>query len=63
MAGEVRRKQRLALPPEPVDALLLRERLASGALRAVELAEACLDRIREDEERVKAWELDRKSVV
>ncbi len=36
-------------------ALALRDRLASGALRAVELAAACLDRIAEREERIQAW--------
>ncbi len=56
MAAEPRRKRRLALPPGPMDAVDLRDRLASGALRAVELAEACLDRAREAEPRVQAWE-------
>ncbi len=33
----------------------LRDRLASGAIKAEAVAEACLDRIRSDEERVGAW--------
>lgn len=56
MAAETRRKPRPALPPGPLDAVDLRDRLASGALRAVELAETCLDRVREREGEVQAWE-------
>jgi aspartyl-tRNA(Asn)/glutamyl-tRNA(Gln) amidotransferase subunit A len=39
-----------------MDAVGLRDRLSSGALRAVELAEQCLDRVREAEPQVQAWE-------
>lgn len=56
MAVDPRRKPRPALPAGPLDAVALRDGLASGALRAVELAEACLDRIREAEPQVRAWE-------
>jgi Asp-tRNA(Asn)/Glu-tRNA(Gln) amidotransferase A subunit family amidase len=56
MAAEARGKARPGLPPGPLDAVALRERLASGALRAVELAEECLDRVREVEPQVQAWE-------
>ena len=44
--------------PDPIlqlSAVDLRDRLASGALRAVELATACLNRIAEREETVQAW--------
>lgn len=36
-------------------AIELRDRLARGALRAVDLAQACLDRIAAEEPRVQAW--------
>ena len=36
-------------------ALELRDRLASGALRSIELAEACIARIEEREETLRAW--------
>ena len=45
-------------PPEALlalDAVELRDRLASGALRARDLAEACLARIRAVEPQVRAW--------
>lgn len=51
----------MALRAEQADALLslsavvLRDRLASGALRAVELVEACLARIAAREPQVQAW--------
>lgn len=38
-----------------LDALALRDRLASGALRAVDLVEACLERIEALEPEVQAW--------
>ncbi len=38
-----------------LSAVVLRDRLASGALRAVELVEACLGRISEREPTVQAW--------
>jgi aspartyl-tRNA(Asn)/glutamyl-tRNA(Gln) amidotransferase subunit A len=38
-----------------LDAVALRDRLAAGALRTVELAEACLARIAEREPEVQAW--------
>ena len=56
MAAEARYKTRAILSPGPLDALALRDRLASGALRAVEIAEACLDRVRETDAQVQAWE-------
>ena len=64
MAAEARRKPRPALPPGPLDAVALRDRLASGALRAVELAEACLERLQETDGPVRAWEfLDPEQVM
>ncbi|HET7410553.1 MAG TPA: amidase [Paracoccaceae bacterium] len=56
MAAEVRRKPGPVLSPGTLDAVELRDRLATGALRAVELAEACLDRVRGVDAQVQAWE-------
>jgi Asp-tRNA(Asn)/Glu-tRNA(Gln) amidotransferase A subunit family amidase len=64
MAADARRRQRLIQSAGQLDALELRDRLASGALRAVELAEACLARIDEVEPEVQAWEfLDSSHVM
>ena len=38
-----------------LDVVELRDRLASGAVRAVEYVEACLARIAEVEPKVQAW--------
>src|SRR5690606_20613909 len=47
-----------------LSAIELRDRLARGALRAVELAEACLARIEEREPEVQAWAwIDRDFVL
>ncbi|ALI54339.1 amidase [Celeribacter marinus] len=50
MAHSVNRQAILGL-----GAVALRDRLASGALSAVELVEACLERIGEHEEQIGAW--------
>lgn len=42
-------------PVLALGAVELRDRLARGALRAVDLAQACLDRIGSEEPRVQAW--------
>lgn len=46
------------MPDSPLDlsALALRGRLSSGELAAVELAQACLDRVAAEEPKVQAWE-------
>lgn len=47
-----------------LDVLTLRDRLANGALRAVELARACLARVAAREEEVQAWAwLDEADVI
>ena len=56
MGAEMRKPGRPATAPDPFDAVALRDRLASGALRTVELAEACLARVREVDGEVQAWE-------
>lgn len=54
MAAEAREKAP-AREGGPFDALALRARLAEGSLDAVDLAEACLARIREADPGVRAW--------
>lgn len=56
MAAEGRSARAPATVPGPFDAVALRDRLASGATRAAEVAEACLARVREREGDVHAWE-------
>ena len=56
MAAEARQLPEPAEAAGPFDAVALRDRLASGQLRAVEVAEACLARVREADEPIGAWE-------
>lgn len=49
------RKAATTGPVIELGAVELRDRLARGALRAVDLAQACLDRIAAEESRVQAW--------
>lgn len=63
MAAEALKRAGPAAPGQ-LDAVALRDRLAGGALRVVELAEACLARIDESDPGVGAWAfLDRDHVM
>jgi Asp-tRNA(Asn)/Glu-tRNA(Gln) amidotransferase A subunit family amidase len=55
MAVETRDRAGAATLTGGADAVALRDRLATGELDAIELTEACLARIREVEDEVRAW--------
>ncbi len=64
MAGEARKRGGAATLTGTLDAVALRDRLAAGELRAIELAEACLARIGEVDDVIHAWAfLDRDHVL
>ena len=64
MAADASRHGGAAPASGAPDAVALRDRLAGGALRAVELAEACLARIDEADDAIQAWTfLDRDHVM
>lgn len=56
MAAEAHGQARASAAPGPFDAVAMRDRLAAGTLRATELAEACLARVREVDDKIQAWE-------